>query len=361
MNTCPKRMINGPCGGYRSERCEDERLVCVWIVAYYSAIKRGTLEKMFSLKLDPGFKVRDYVPPPMRPRKALKKILEGGPFMIYEYTPKHSRSPLNVDEELSGIVRIYDGVDIVDSPGGYPIPSPLPYAAVLKKTYRDRDLHVSIQITGRNRDRNQVVSDLVAAIASGVDGIVATTGDLQDSGGVWDLDAPRIIYLARLVSDLGIDHAGRRVGSGGAGMVVAASINPHASPLEPEILKTRVKARAGAEMLITQPVFSPGDVARLEAGMKSLGARGIPIVWGLMPVMSRKVASFFETKVGIKIPEKVSRALAKGSREDLLTANIENVENIVRESGQSTFYISAFGDHYIGEVLGKTVRKALIN
>ncbi len=361
MNTCPKRMINGPCGGYRGAVCEDERLTCVWIMAYYSAIKRGSVEKMFSLKLDPGFRINSYYPVPRRSRGAIEKILGGGVFMVYEYTPKPYSGPLNIPRELSGISSIYDGVDFVDNPGGYPIPSSLPYASIAKSHYRD--MHVSMQITARNRDRSQIVSDILAASLAGVDAIVATTGDLDYSGrGVWDLDAPRMIYLARLVLDLGLDHMGRRVGPGGEGMAIACSVNINAEPLEPEVLKLRVKRRAGAEIVITQPVFGLERLARFRRMARDLlGGEEIPLILGIIPVMSRKIASFFQNKVGVKIPERIVKILARDriDSDELLKTNIDIIERMVRESSHNAFYISAFGDHRLGREIGLVVRRAL--
>jgi 5,10-methylenetetrahydrofolate reductase len=360
LNTCPKRMINGPCGGYRDTVCEDERLTCVWIMAYYTAIKRGTVDRMFTLKLDSGFKINNYYPIPRRPRGAVEKILGGRVFMVYEYTPKPYSSPLNIPSELRGIASIYDGVDFVDNPGGYPIPSSLPYASIAKNSYRD--MHVSIQLTARNRDRSQIASEILAASLSGIDAIVATTGDLDDSGkGVWDLDAPRIIYLARLILDLGLDHLGRRVGLGGEGMAIACSVNINARPLEPEILKLRVKRRAGAEIVITQPVFEPEILGRFRRMTKDLLGEEMPMILGIIPIMSRKIASFFQNKVGIKIPEKISKILSSEriDKEELLKTNIEVIENIAREVAHNAFYISAFGDHKLGYEIGRTIRRAL--
>jgi 5,10-methylenetetrahydrofolate reductase len=359
MNTCPKRMINGPCGGYRGTICEDDRLKCVWILAYYSAMERGSLGKMFQLKLDPGFRVSRYRPVVKRSRGVVDRILSGRTAIIYEYTPKPYASPENVVRELGEIVNIYHGVDFVDNPGGYPIPSSLPYAALVKNIYRS--LHVSIQITARNKDRNQVVSDVLAASLAGLDAIVATTGDLQaGERGVWDLDAPRIIYLARLVLDLGIDHMGRRVGIGGEGVIIAASINANAEPLEPEILKIRVKMDAGAELFITQPVF---DVNRFRFYQKLLGEKlgnsaEIPTMVGIIPITSRKVLQFFETKVGIKIPEKISMEIKRDriDRDALIKANLDTIEKIVKEINHSSYYISAFGDNRLGVEIAKIVR-----
>lgn len=361
MNTCPKRMINGPCGGYKGTSCEDERLSCVWIVAYYSALKRGTLDRMFTLKLDPGFKVNSYYPVARRPRGAVERILGGKVFMVYEHTPKPYSSPLYAVDDLEDISSVYDGVDFVDNPGGYPIPSSLPYASMAKNRYRD--MHVSIQITARNRDRNQIASEILAASLAGLDAIVATTGDLDENGkGVWDLDAPRIIYLARLILDLGLDHAGRRVGLGGEGTTIACSVNINAEPLEPEVLKLRVKRRAGAELVITQPVFEPQRVDRFRRMVRDL-LRGdeIPMIIGIIPVMSRKIASFFQNKVGIKIPEKLLKILSseKIDREELLKTNIEVLEKIASEVSHNAFYISAFGDHRLGYEIGLSIRKTI--
>jgi 5,10-methylenetetrahydrofolate reductase len=362
MNTCPKKMINGPCGGYIGTLCEDRSLKCVWILAYFAAYKRGSLDKMFTLKLDPGFRVNSYRPVARRRRGAVDMTLSGRSFLVYEYTPKPYSGPLNIGDEISKLVGVYSGVDFVDNPGGYPIPSSLPYAVAAKSIYRD--LHVSIQITARNRDRNQIVSDVLAASLAGLDAIVATTGDLQDGGkGVWDLDAPRIIYLARLVLDLGLDHMGRRVGIGGEPMAIAGSININAEPLEPEILKIRVKIDAGAEFFITQPVVDIDRLYRFYRMARAIlgNIDEIPIMIGIIPITSRRIASFFENKVGIKIPEKILEILRreKIDRDDIIKANLDLIESNLKRISHNAFYISAFGDHSLGVEIGKVVRSII--
>jgi methylenetetrahydrofolate reductase (NADPH) len=49
---CPKRMMNGPCGGQVCGRCEvNQKAVCVWIRAYEKLKAEGKLDLMEKLCL----------------------------------------------------------------------------------------------------------------------------------------------------------------------------------------------------------------------------------------------------------------------------------------------------------------------
>lgn len=48
ITLCPKQMLNGPCGGYKDDRCEiNNGTRCAWIVAYRILEKRGMVDKFY--------------------------------------------------------------------------------------------------------------------------------------------------------------------------------------------------------------------------------------------------------------------------------------------------------------------------
>lgn len=47
IDSCPKQLINGPCGGVRQGMCEvDTTLPCVWVQIYNYLKTMGDLDKM---------------------------------------------------------------------------------------------------------------------------------------------------------------------------------------------------------------------------------------------------------------------------------------------------------------------------
>lgn len=54
VTLCPKQMLNGPCGGYRGDRCEiNNERKCAWIIAYRILEKRGIVDKFYKNILGP--------------------------------------------------------------------------------------------------------------------------------------------------------------------------------------------------------------------------------------------------------------------------------------------------------------------
>lgn len=362
---CPKKMLNGPCGGYNKDLCEDHRLRCVWIEAFNRLRVFGKEQELFRLKLDSKFRIRNYSPPK---RRLTDYVGHDKIFLIYEYVPRKNLSLKNFEEDLRNIFKIYDALDFVQNPGGRPLIDPLPLASIAKKLYPEKK--IGVQITGRDYDRDGVVSHVLAALAIGIDNIIATTGDLKfysgDTYGVWDLDSPRMIYLIRLISDLGVDYSGRKIYSGDNRVLVGASLNPYLDPLEPEIYKIRVKLSAGADFLVTQPIFSIDTVERLGTYVEKLlnmRLSDIDLVISVSPVLDEKTVSFLRERSNVRLPGKLLEALERRDREEILRSNtafiIDLISRIEDYTGNKIIYVSTYGDIAAGLYIAERIREAI--
>ena len=118
------------------------------------------------------------------------------------------------------------------------------------------------------RDRNilGIQSELLGAHAAGVRNLICITGDpprmgaYPDATAVFDVDA---IGLVNIVNNLnhGLDIGGNPMGSQTA-LLIGVGANPGALNMEEEIRRFEWKVEAGAEYVVTQPVF---DLDLLEA------------------------------------------------------------------------------------------------
>jgi len=365
-SACPKRMLNGPCGGYHGNLCEDPELRCVWIEAFNRLREFGKEKELFRLKLDAMFRIRDYNPPRKRLRDYIISTRDF--FMIYEYLPRKDLSLGSLESDLKKIFEIYDGLDIVQNPGGRPLADPLALASIAKKFYPEKK--IGIQITGRDYDRDGIVSHVVASLSIGIDTIVATTGDLKfyerRSYGVWDLDSVRMIYLIRLISDLGRDYAGRKVYSGNNKILVGASLNPYLNPIEPEIYKIKMKLDAGAYFFVTQPIFSKDTLDKLFLSIKrilGLEPQDLDIVIGLSPILDERTLHFLKERSNIEIPEKITRSLKESSKSKILENYISHIADLLSEIEDTLIskilYISTYGDLEAGLFVAERLREIL--
>jgi len=167
------------------------------------------------------------------------------------------------------------------------------------------------------RDRNLLgmQSDLLGHYALGLRNILIITGDPPKLGdypsatAVFDVDS---IGLTRMVNGLnhGHDLAGNPIGAP-TGWHIGVGANPGALDLDLEIARLEQKAAAGAEYLLTQPVFDP---RQLETFFKRTEHLHIPVLAGIMPVVSHRTVEYLNNEVpGVVIPEEIVRRFASAA------------------------------------------------
>jgi methionine synthase / methylenetetrahydrofolate reductase (NADH) len=159
------------------------------------------------------------------------------------------------------------------------------------------------------RDRNVIgmQSDLLGAWALGLRNILAITGDppklgnYPDATAVFDVDA---IGLTNLINRLnhGLDLAGNPIGEP-TGFSIGVGVNPGAINLDEELRRLDWKIEAGAEYMITQPVF---DIRILEKFMKRIEKVQLPLICGIWPLVSYRNAEFMNNEVpGASVPPEI--------------------------------------------------------
>jgi 5,10-methylenetetrahydrofolate reductase len=157
------------------------------------------------------------------------------------------------------------------------------------------------------RDRNLIgiQSDLLGAHAMGLRNLMLITGDpgrigdYPDATAVFDVDS---IGLTNLVSRLnhGCDLGGQAIGAP-ARFHIGVSVNPAAPNLDDELRRFEYKVEAGAEFVITRPIF---DVDAFERFWKRIESAALPVVAGLLPFESARHAEFIANEVpGTSVPE----------------------------------------------------------
>jgi methionine synthase I (cobalamin-dependent) len=165
------------------------------------------------------------------------------------------------------------------------------------------------------RDRNLLgtVGHVMGAHELGVRNLIIITGDPPNMGdypdctAVYDLDS---IGLLRLVN--GLNH-GRDPGGKALGGVTRFSLITGAEPAsmdyQREITRLRRKVEAGAECVMTQPVYDPAVLDRFLADVAPMG---VPVLVGILPLASARNAEFLHNEVpGMRIPEEVRERMRK--------------------------------------------------
>jgi len=156
-------------------------------------------------------------------------------------------------------------------------------------------------------------ADLLGAHALGLRAVVCATGspplrgDYPNVDGIWEVDSAG---LAGLLSGLnhGRDSNGLALATR-TSFHIGARFSPGAQGAAAEVARTRAKLRAGAQFLITRPVYEL-DTFRLMAA--ELGAAEVPVLLALAPLRSFAEAEFLAHEVpGVTIPRATLRALER--------------------------------------------------
>lgn len=169
------------------------------------------------------------------------------------------------------------------------------------------------------RDKNLIglQSELMGLAALGHRHVLALTGDPSKFGdhpgatSVYDVNSLGLLDLIRQLNE-GRNSAGREVGPG-AEFVVGVAFNPNSKNFDAQVKKLERKMERGAHFVMTQPVYEKSMIRRLKEALSPLG---IPVLVGVMPVISARNAEFLHHEVpGISIPDAVRekiRSLPEG-------------------------------------------------
>lgn len=189
-------------------------------------------------------------------------------------------------------------------------------------------LHISC------RDHNilGLQSQLMGMAALGIRHVLPLTGDPAKVGdhpgakSVYDMTSIQLIETIRRLNE-GFTQSGtdlKRL----PGFVIGCTFNPNARNLDAQIARLERKVAAGAQYVMTQPVFDPALVemtARKTAHLK------IPILIGVWPLLNGRQAKFLHNEVpGIVIPDAIMTRMSGQEGAEGLKEGVEIGKEITR-------------------------------
>ncbi|WP_052464351.1 bifunctional homocysteine S-methyltransferase/methylenetetrahydrofolate reductase [Geoalkalibacter subterraneus] len=183
--------------------------------------------------------------------------------------------------------------------------------ALASRLQQEVGVPVIAHVTCRDRNLIGLHSDLMGAHLLGLRNILAVTGDPVSLGGesgatsVFDLNS---IGLLELLSALnrGTNLMGADLG-GHTEFLLGAAFNPNVRNMEGQILRLEKKIAAGACFVQTQPVY---DAALLDEMLRLTEPLEIPVLVGILPLVSERNAEFLHNEVpGIRLPDTVRQRM----------------------------------------------------
>jgi methionine synthase I (cobalamin-dependent)/5,10-methylenetetrahydrofolate reductase len=166
-------------------------------------------------------------------------------------------------------------------------------------------------VTTWDRTIMALQADLLGAHALGLRRIVCETGspplvgDYPHVDGVWDVDSLGLIELLAGLNG-GSDYQGLRLPVA-TDFQIGARINPGSHEPDREAARANTKISAGAQFLITRPVYDRDDLARL---LDALTDRNVPVLAAVRPLAGFAEAEYLAHEVpDVKIPKSTLNTL----------------------------------------------------
>lgn len=258
----------------------------------------------------PARAVRVLEPAPAKPappagKPSLLEIVKQRKTVIVELDPPRD---LDIDKFMQGSKALQDaGVDAItmaDNSLAVTRMSNLALGYLVQDKLGARPL---IHIACRDRNMIGTQSHLMGLHALGIDHVLAVTGDpakfgdLPGSSSVYDLTSFEIIRMIKQLNE-GIAFSGKPLKQK-ANFVVGAAFNPNVKHLDKAVQRLERKIEAGADYIMTQPVYDAKLIEQIYEATKHLN---IPIFIGIAPLASGGNAEYLHNEVpGIRLSDEV--------------------------------------------------------
>jgi len=253
---------------------------------------------------------------PLEKRSKLGAKIAAGEFLtMVEIVPPKGT---DIRKEIEGARFLKSvGVDAINIPDSPRASARMSNQALSLLVQQEVGIEAILHYTCRDRNVLSMQSDLLGAAALGIHNLICITGDppkmgnYPDATAVFDVDA---IGLVNIVHNLncGLDIGGNPLGTG-TSFVIGVGANPGLPNIDEEIKRFEYKVEAGAECVVTQPVF---DLKLLEVFLHRIEHCKIPVIAGIWPLVSVRNAEFMKNELRVSVPDSILERMAGAKTPD---------------------------------------------
>src|SRR5437588_1781455 len=259
----------------------------------------------------------------------LDKIASGKRVVICELDPPKTLALEKYFEGAQALVEAgCDAITLADNSLAILRVSNLAIGAMLKERF---DITPLLHLSCRDRNVLGLQSELLGMAALGMRHVLPLTGDPARVGdhpgaaSVYDVNSVELISIIKQLNS-GFTHAGKPL-KAATNFVIGCTFNPNAKNLDAQVQRLERKVAAGAQFVMTQPVFDVDLVGEMHRRVQHLR---IPIFTGVWPLQSAKQAEFLHHEVpGIIVPDSVRAELASYDGEGAQAYGIRLAEKII--------------------------------
>jgi len=258
----------------------------------------------------------------------LVRQVEDGITILVELDPPKS---LDVAKYLAGAQRLQeagaDYITLADNSLGSVRVSNMALASILKGIGIEPLVHVTC------RDRNLIgqQSHLMGLNVLDIHNILLVTGDpsrfgeLPGATSVYDVSSMDLTRMVKRLND-GTAFSGQPLKKPSQ-FVIGTSFNPHVANYQKAIERLKRKVEAGADYVMTQPLYDERMFEQLAVATRDLG---VPIFVGIMPLTSSRNALFLHNEVpGIRIPDEILLRMSNTTPEEVVGVGLSIAESLV--------------------------------
>jgi methylenetetrahydrofolate reductase (NADPH) len=223
------------------------------------------------------------------------------------FTPKTEKGEENLFSEIAVIKRLNPGFcSVTYGAGG----STREKTVGLIEIIRDRlGLEAMCHLTVVSQSKDDARGVLRTLKEKGIENLLALGGDPPQGVSDWRPHPDGFHYAIELVREAVI--------LGGFSIAVAGfpETHPRAVSRDTDMKFLKAKVDAGADAIITQLFFDNDDYFRFVDDLRKMGVT-VPVVPGVLPILSASQVQRFTELCHAKIPPKLERELAKVAKDD---------------------------------------------
>ncbi len=238
-----------------------------------------------------------------------------------EVVPPAGNDPTAILEKLCSLSDLkFHAFSVASNPVAKPRMSAMVFThLVQKETQKPAILHCTI----RDHNRLGLQSELWGAKALGIDTIIAVTGDPS---------AARADEPTSTVGDLNVFQLIALAGESDLDIGAVLDFRPEVNGLEHEAKRLEQKVASGCRFIVTQPVYDEKTAKAIHMATKHLK---VPVIMGILPLLSYKHAVFLHDKVdGIAVPKPLRQQMK--AAENPVKAGVDQSRQML-ELGKSYF------------------------
>jgi homocysteine S-methyltransferase len=255
-------------------------------------------------------------PAPLGQRSRIGALVAEGAFVsLVEIVPPRGINCVQEIEAAQVLAQL--GVHAINVPDSPRASARMSAQSLCIQIQQHTGIETILHYTCRDRNILSIQSDLLGASSIGLHNILCLTGDppklgnYPDATAVFDVDAIGLVNIVQRLNH-GLDIGNNSIGAS-TNFTIGVAANPGVPDIEHELRRFQYKVEAGAEYVITQPVF---DLRLLEDFLKRIRGMRIPVIAGIWPLTSLRNAEFMKNDLRVSMPEEIMLRMAQADTPD---------------------------------------------